>query len=105
MTKGAPTLDPVERSGSEGACQDGGLTAHPVRAALGVLMRAAGLSVTNDLRHMQGAGRPKDPGLGARVVGGRIPAALEAFLLDDRLAEAVTAAKPALGRWTRCWTA
>ena len=72
----------------------------PVKAVLGVLMRAAGLPVTTDLRPMLCALWLDEQGVLDTVraaLGDAFPNALESFLLDDRIALAATAAKPSLG--------
>ena len=72
----------------------------PVKAILGVLLRAAGLPSTADLRPMLCALWLADQGVLDSVrtaLGDAFPRALEAFLLDDRIAAAAVAAKPALG--------
>jgi len=72
----------------------------PVKAVLGVLLRAAGLPSTADLRPMLCALWLADQGVldpVRSVLGDAFPRALEAFLLDDRIASAAVAAKPSLG--------
>ena len=72
----------------------------PVKAVLGVLLRAAGLPATADLRPMLCALWLAEQGVLDPVraaLGDAFPTALESFLLDDRIAQAAVAAKPSLG--------
>ena len=71
----------------------------PVKAVLGVIMRAAGLPATADLRPMLFALWLAEQGVLDQVraaLGDDFHTALEAFLLDDRSARAAVAAKPSL---------
>ncbi|HWL82092.1 MAG TPA: BREX system P-loop protein BrxC [Roseomonas sp.] len=71
----------------------------PVKAVFSVIMRAAGLPATSDLRPMLFALWLAEQGVLDAVrasLGDAFPTALEAFLLDERIAKATLAAKPSL---------
>lgn len=72
---------------------------HPVKAVLAVITRAAGLPATSDLRPMLFALWLAEHGVLDAVrnaLGHEFPTALEAFLLDDRIARAALVAKPSI---------
>lgn len=74
-------------------------TENPVKAVFGLVMRAAGLPATADLRPMLFALWLEEQGVlddARSALGDEFRAALEAFLLDDRAAQAALAAKPSL---------
>ncbi len=74
-------------------------TDHPVKAVLGVIMRAVGLPATSDLRPMLFALWLAEKGVLDQVrtsLGEHFAGALEAFLLDDQIAKAAHAADPSI---------